>query len=362
MNAFENSLRGSVRPGNVSASGAFLRSISGVNMVHFDGFYIGLVGQELLELEETPGVNLAILTLSPLGSFTDMLEVFEDDDAVFGERLYDLLRNAMVHVTPEAVLLGSHLLKVSFGGLGTTFLKLSSQAQVAMSDSSLVVEFVVGTDGYLVNSTVYTEDGWIVGILEFWNIFLKNDAEEDFTFSEDEFRPFASPGNVLLIVVRQVESNFDPTVKSENRNFAPIEPDTEASGGISDRRQLAMRALATLLNSGFECFGGFHPGLDSEVSRKSKGCSNMFVGLVMQRNGVEVFILISDLTNVIESTSNRFERWPDLFRSHRQLDLSSASQCFHVHIILKQLTKSSPSLSTEVEGVRAWERGDYESL
>lgn len=344
MSAFENSLRSSVSPVDMTTSGAFPGGISGVNMIHFDGLGVGLISQKLLKLEEAPGVDLAVLAFSPLGSLADVLEVFEDDDAVFRERLYDLLRNAVVHVTPEAVLLGSHLLKVSFGGLGTTLLKLSSQALIAMGGSRLVVESVVGTDCYLVNSTVDTEDGWVSRIFEFRDIFLENDTEEDLALAEGELCGSPSPGYVLLIIVWEVERGSEPAVYGEDRNFTPVKPDAEASPGITDGRPFATRTSSILLDSGFKCLGGLHPGLDSEVCRESESGSNMFVGLMMQGYGIVILILISNFTDVIESTSHCLKRGPDLFRRYRQLDPGGACQCFHVHKILILLTMSTPLL------------------
>jgi len=252
-------------------------------MVHFDGFRVSLVCQKLLELVKAPRVNFTTLMFMEFYSFTDILKVFENDNTVLRERLYDLLRNAMIRVTPEAVLLESHFPKVSFSGLGTTFLKLSSQALVTMSDSSPIVEFIVRTDCYLIDSSVYAKDDRIPGFFEFWNIFLKDDTEENPALTQDKLCSFSPPGNVLLVVVWKVERDSDTTIESQDGHFTSIKPDAETSCGIADRRQLATRTFTPFLDSCFESFGSLHPTLDSEVCREPKGCPNMFVGLVMQR-------------------------------------------------------------------------------
>lgn len=256
----------------------------------------------------------APLTFAKFDPLADVFEVFKNDDAVLRKRFYDLLRNAMVHITPEAVLPGSCLPEVSFGGFRTTFLKLSSQTLVTMSDSSLAIEAVVGADGYLVYSPVYAEDDGIPGIFEFRHILLEYYTEKNLSLAKDKLGRSSSPGNILLIIVREIEGDPEPAIKGKDRYFASIEPDTVTPGGITDRRHSALRAPATPLDSGLESLRCLHPDLDSEVGRKPEGIPDIFVGFVMQGNGIEVMIFVPDLTDVVESPGDRLNRRPYLFR------------------------------------------------
>ena len=250
LNTLENSLRLSIRPGDMATMGAFLRRVSSINMIDFDALRHGFVAKKLLELIKTPTMKLAPLFLARLDTRTDIFQVFENYDTVFWKCLNDSLRNTVVHITPIAALLRSKLLEVSSSGLRARFLKLSSQTVVSMSDfEDIAIEKnIVRTDRNFVDPTINSQNDRIVRKLKIQNVFLEDNTEIDLTIMNDHFGRLAPPGNILFERVGKIKRCFDSTFDGNKGNLLSVKPDIVATSRIANRTKSTLRAFAFFLN------------------------------------------------------------------------------------------------------------------
>lgn len=149
-------------------------SLAGVPRVHVldgDAFAVSLVGEELLELEEVPLMELGSHLLTELTPVTNITQIFKDDGASWFERTDDLLGNDVIHVGSEPSLLARNLRKVPLSRTCLRFLQLASQASITITDvldHTAAVELIGGSHGDLLDSTIHTNNNAVVlGLLHF---------------------------------------------------------------------------------------------------------------------------------------------------------------------------------------------------
>ena len=336
MTALENRLGFSVRAGDVSASGAFLRGIAGIDILDQHSTSLGFVGEEGLELVEIPTVEFPPLPLSVSRSRSDGREVFKDDGGSRIEALDNLLGNPMVHVSPEAVLLLGECLKVSLGGACSTGLQIRSQLfdpSTYLFYLTSVIEFIVGGNCQVDDSPVDPHD--LVCRDRVGNVLLKNDGQKYNASSDKKVGRGSSPVQVLFEVFGNEDREFLSSLDRQEGNLVPVEPDVVASGVEPNRALLGLGAGSGELSfdpgsDSFEGFRGLHPGGAGKLGGKGfSGCSICFV---VEGNPIEVLVVPSDFTDGIEGFGVSLDGGPDVFDWDVQFELNRSNQ-FHSHIL-----------------------------
>ncbi len=127
LNTPECILREPVLTGNVEASAAFLRRISGINANHRDTGKFGFVFDIRSQLIEAPIGKPVSLPASGLDSLADTDQIFETDSTSGAlRRLNNGFRDAVINVFLISGLLTRYLFELAFSRSGTVTLKVAT--------------------------------------------------------------------------------------------------------------------------------------------------------------------------------------------------------------------------------------------
>ena len=332
---------------DVPTVGALLGRVPGINQ---DGLFsdsLGFVGQELLELEECPAIELAVeISAFPtlLDSYT--FQIFKCKNGM--GCLHDLLRNAVVLISHKSFFSPAELLELSSGGRSTFRLEFIAEMGILapdIFDSIRVEKLIVGTDGNIDDAPVDAEDI----TMDWFGLSLFDcDVEEECSVRVGQRGRFDLPAHVLLIVRWKRKGCPYPASEGGYARFSPIEPDSYHPGIVSDSTvQSEHRELLEFDRS--ESLAGNVSGTGRKAGRESELFSDRIIGCIVNNTLAPGMVLISPLGTKISSEIVSFDTpnegifliWPD-----SELEFDGSCHC-HIFTYIDRM------LTTERGGERA---------
>lgn len=245
---------------DVTATAASLAGVLRIDVLDGDTFAVSLVGEELLELEKVPLVELRPHLLAELAPVPNSTQVFKDDGATWCERTDDLLADFVVALATEPLFLAPDLGKVPSCRTCPTTLEFAPQFDITitdMLDTSTAEELVGGRDGDLLNSTIHPDNNAIA--LDFLHFLLEDDVKIHLVTSDHEVGTRMLPIEILVEVFRDEGIDLDSTAQRQERHRVLGEVQSVGSGIVADRTRPALGAgsLATCFQSSLRRLDGF---------------------------------------------------------------------------------------------------------
>ena len=293
-------------------------------------FGSGLISQELLQLEETPSVEVPTLLLSLLAVVTNASQIFKHNGRTFGERCHDLFTEAMISVFLKTVRLASYFSKVSFDA---SLAFVSNRSQITAKSVIPTVnllnmprskELIVRSDGEFLHATV--DANVVPGINRIGNVILKDNVKKNTITMNKQVCGTSTPTEVLLEVFRNGNLELPATSCGQQRHFVPVKPDVvgaqtslpngtllalgttdwfwcfiAAVGMLLTKCLKPFQFLLSVLDSCCGTFEGFcclHPSGTSQL--RGEILSDSGVGFVMERHTVTVFVCSTRLADKVE--------------------------------------------------------------
>ena len=336
MFALENSLRLTIGTGYMSANAAFLRSVTSVNIFHFNASCVRFVSEKLFKLKEIPFMQIFSLFFTKSCVLSNASQIFKCNYGSTFKRFYNSLCNHVVSVGSETVLLLGNLLKVSFRRFTSTGLQGTSQLLITLRNffnMSATIKLIFRGNSNLFYTPIYTNN--FASGFRISNIFTENYVQENFIMSDKQFSRTSFPCKILSEIFRNGYRDFNSPIDGKQRKFVAIKPDIVASGVISNRRLFSLWTSCFLLflNSCFNClnsFSGFHTSRDGKLRRKV--FSGGGIGFIVQRYAIRIAIIPTYLAYIIECLCVCLNGWLDGLYRNIKLNFYGAYQ-FHVHII-----------------------------
>lgn len=325
---------------NVTATATSLAGVPRIDILNGDATTSRLVGEELLELEEVPLMELSPHLLSELAPVPNAFEVFEDNGAAGFEGTDDLLADLVVAVATEPLFLAPDLGKVPSCRTCTTTLEVAPQLDVTItdvSDPAATIELVGGGDGDLLDATINADYDAIA--LDFLNVLLEDDVEIHFVASDHEISTGMFPVEILAEVFRDEEIDLDPAAQRQERHRVLGKVQGVGSGIVADRTRPTLGAgrLATCFQSSLRRFDGFESladRTDGELAGKTELVTDVVVGGVVERDASADLVVPSIPTAVVERLGIGVNAALEGLRSYLEPNLGCSLQ---THITLDEL-------------------------
>ncbi len=263
------------------ADRTFLASIGRIDEHYRHASQGCLVVNKLSELMEAPIMLLASLRSLNRASFSYALKVFQGNQrrSVFGLR-NQLFGDAMVCVSVESSLFARKLLKMSFGALCTTVLKICFEVIYLGSDflSFLSREYLSSRiDRDVLDAKIDAKSTLWLDFLRYRNI--NHDTEIERTSSENEIGLTSNPVKPRSMVITDQDGQLDSTVESQQRD--PIKSFPRHDSLIVDNSSIRLEYWLDRFVSlvGFGCFGDCP---NSHLSGDTKLFSDLMINNLLQ--------------------------------------------------------------------------------
>lgn len=204
---------------NISASGADLRGTKRINFNHINSFSVSLVGNESLQLIETPVVNPVVESFSSLTS-PDSLQVFHYNSS-FCNTINNLFTDIVVYPSLETSL-SSRPFHEKLSGRPSAFgLKLFPQSlelEHFSFDSTAPEEFFIRGNSHMIHSDINTN--FPVATSVDVDVFGKCDMNKhSLLFIKKNLSSLPRPVKVFNVIFRDLDRDIYSSVYCSYSNF-----------------------------------------------------------------------------------------------------------------------------------------------
>jgi len=346
---FENTLVLPVGFFNMSAFAASLTGVSCININNTNSFSRSFVCKKFFELKERPLINLLPLSLSQcfltlfslfFGKFsrstTNTSQFFKNYCVSTLKSTYNLLRNAMVGVTHETVLLLFNFLKVSlcvmsFGlQLTSKFLIFSFN----VPKSFPIKETIIGTHRRSFNPTINSNKFPIWSNI--FHFFFKTNIEKNLTFANKQIGRSSLPSKVLFEILRNIKLKFHSTINGKNRNDTLVHPNIVGVSIKPNAALFGLRAFFTLQHfDRTKSFCCFHSCGDRKLRWQRLPC--FLVGKFVKVNTISSF-LKSSFADLIVRVCVSINCWLQLACRNVQSYFNGAYQSHILHLYSNEIS------------------------
>lgn len=251
-----------IRTTDMTTLAASLTRVPSINVFNVDAFPHRLISQKLFKLKKAPLINFFSLLLPQLvASASNTCQLLKHKGSTRLNAFYNLLRNAMVLIRSETVLLASNLGKVSFGRTSSNRLKFRPESFIPFTDtfdSPSTKEPIIRSNSNLLDTSVNANK--LTRRQNVWYSCLKDDIQEHHSVSDNKFSRFSVPRNVLFKIFWNRNVNFLSSFDCSKRQEVLVKPDIECLGVVSNRTLFRLRT------------GSFLSFFQSEFNRFKRLC------------------------------------------------------------------------------------------
>jgi len=267
---------------DVTAGRTFLGSVPGINGDNLltEGF--SFVPDKLFQFKERPSIQFPVEFGPTSFLHTDLGQVFESE---YGEReLNNLLRDTMVLASHKPSLSSGHFTEFPFSGSSAFGLKGGSEVRELSADvlhSRRIKKGVIGTDCNVDDAPVNSENGLFRDYPRSIGFKLTMQIERIIILAKGQCRRLDLPRQVLLVISRDTERDFDPTIRGGECCVLGIKTYPDNSGVVSHCRVLFTKRFKLTLH-GFQRFTStISCALHKRGREIRNGLSNILIGGVV---------------------------------------------------------------------------------
>ena len=305
MFTLEQTLFNSITSLNVPTNRTLLRGISSVNKINKTSFFSSFVRKELFQLVERPSIDPIFLFLSEFFAvFSNVFQIFKHNCSPMRKSIYDLLRNTVIYISPETVLLHSNLLKVSFGRSCSFFLKPLSQRPVPINYLfcvSSIKKLIFRCYSNFLDTSINTN--YFLRWFYILYFFLKNNTKKNFIPPDKQLSGFSPPSFIFRKVRGYLKFKFLSSINSRYRQKFLVKPNIIGIGIIPNAHLFRLWACCFSILS-YPCFSSFQ-GFTCFVSSRTRELrgqksSTILVSFVVKGNSIMVAIPPANSTDMVK--------------------------------------------------------------
>jgi hypothetical protein len=292
---------------------AFLGGIGRINVDHTNTGNRSLVVYELSELIETPRTMFMSLCLGsdrcPLSDATEIFKGYQRR-GVFG--FHDkFLRDAMIDISLKPSLMARKFLKMFFGTISATTLKIGFECikfGSCLIDLLTRKHFSHRIHGYVLDSKINTENFFGYRRLVFRN--FNYNAKIELFVHENQIGLPSDPVHFGSMVVTDFDRNLDPTMNGQERNRIKSFPRKDSL--VVDNRPIRIKDRLDRLIS-FICFTCFRNGSNRHLRGYVKLLSDISINNGLQLDFIGCMHIKSNFGHIITSCIELMHRLVESF-------------------------------------------------
>lgn len=296
-----------VRFASVTALKTLLARVSRINIFDGTSLHPGFVIQKSLKSTETPGVQTSPLFFPSFNSFSDICEIFQNDNCTFFNTVNNSSRKYVIAILAETVDFSTYLFKVCFSRLSAFRLQVTFQIEVlflGIFPATVAKKLTMTCDGWAINSEI---DAYYITVkLERFVLFFNYDVKVNTTLlSENEISRTYLPVYSILVIFGDFKIHVNSSVHRSDRSFSIFQIDVSRPSIVSNCKFISLRALCFpfLFKLSFcrlEGFGSFDTSRTHKLTRKIRLLSFRIVCKFMKFNSVERFSFPAYFADIVE--------------------------------------------------------------
>jgi len=302
------------------ADGACSGSVFSSDKLNSNTNLLSFVGQELLQLTESPIGEEPVL-LSPMSGFPDAIKFLQNDYSVFSYTIYQSSADDMVHISHKPLLPASHLVKVSTGRMSAFALQPASQTGIFFLDGKnvrTIIQPAIGGGDKVIDAPVYPKH---ISLFAGYDsrFFYGNHQSEPSIPAFDKIAFFDVPISIFSEIFRDEECELNSTFFSEKTCSSFDQIDSATSFVIMDESSRKFWLPAHFLSEcSLDSSTGIFIGDYCKLGRKTETFPENWVVDMVHPECVGFIVFIAGRNREILSLShqnNIFIKYGSLLRS-----------------------------------------------